>query len=357
MAKNSGKSKSGKSGRIARKIELEIPVDIYTGLAEKLEELERETENELREMHRKFDELEKNYVKDIKRLEDGMIKFEKQLKKAVEDYLSKFVKNVHSQIDRKDAKQRKEFDRLVKTVRDNFEEYSEQISKIINKAAKAVEEIDVKLRQALKVFNERYMDLKNSVKQFEREHRKFEKDVEKRLKRVEKYLGLYEAKKKRAKKEVADTIEEPVEKAVEKTSEITKRLQELEKLAPEEEDVKLNIPFFGKPSRKPKSKDLEKMFRKIDSLRKRKKGREFVISIAHLLRDYLRKKYGIDFQTTYMELLEELKDKNIKESIMDQLEWFFEEVMELEYSNEDTEEGFPNLDEWAKRIVEVIERG
>ncbi len=351
--------------KTAREIELKIPVEIYNKILDEVEQLRADTEEKIAEL-RKFEEnILKTINNDRENNKKSIEKFEKKVRDYIEQKNIMTFRDLRNKIEKYISDMNKKYSILENSVKKNFENEGNYILKIMKDMDKKINNSNNNMKEMAKMISSISKEL-NSVK---RTNEKFKKDLQKKdekIKKLEEELKSMKEWKKTIEKELKENIEiikkNPLTIGMKKikkartTKKKTEMKMKIEKKS--ESDHKKSQSLFEKilPFVKSKKTKESPIARKIDSIRRRKKGKDYIVGIAHILRDFIKKKYGIKEQLTYTELIDRIDGiKDMPKDVREQLTWFFNEVQQHEYSGELDEVYFPDLDKWAKKIVELLE--
>ncbi len=363
-----------------KKIELEIPVEIYTELSDKIDELEKSAEKRMLKMEKEIESLKKSVERFMDSLESRFMKDMRSLERKVEKRLSELEQRSEKRMEEKIRQFESSFSDLEKSVEESFNEEASYVKSLLEKFSEKLSIMSQESKESIKVFtknlselrrlikaevSETKKSLKDQIRALEKEHKNSIRDmssaikaIDKRLEFVEREIGESEVlKKKRRIRKSVEALEKKIEKSGPAHASVQRQAAK-RKSAAGGKSLKIRIPGFLSGIMKQRADDKEpsnKWISKISSIRRRKTGKAFVIGVAKTLREYLLKKFGIKEKLTYMETIEELEKRGVDKKVLDQIQWFFEEVNELEYSNEDSEERFPDIDTWASKIILYFE--
>ncbi len=358
---------------VARKIELEIPVEIYNQILDKVEELRADTEKKIAELKNFEMGIVKTINEDREQSKKSISDFESLMKKYIEKKdvaVSKDLENkLKSSINEIDKKQKI----LEISIKKNFENEGRYVMS-------SLKNMDMKLIRLkndvsnIKELNKSFSsNIKKLIHDTER-MKKIDSIKDEKIKKMEEEIKLIKKELKMFKSEIRGKVslyeKNPLERglkkmeSVEKTKNSPTKKKEIKKkksttskkkIVRKKNDIGVSLLQRILPFVKQEDKNKElKIEKKIESIRRRKKGKNYVISIAHLLRDIVKQRYGIKEQLTYNELIDRLGKESIPKDVKDQIKWFFKEIQKHEYSGELDESYFPDLDKWAIKVAELI---
>ena len=356
--------------KTAREIELKIPVEIYNKILDEVEQLRADTEKKIEDL-RKFEEnIVKTINDDREKNKKSLDAFEKHVRDYIEQKNIMTFKDLRSKVEKAISDLEKKYQVLDASVKKNFEKEGEYVLKILkdmDKKLNGMNDIVAKISKTNSI-------LSREINSLKRENDKFKKELGKKgekIKALEKELKELKAFNKDLEKKINEKVKifekNPLTSGLKTMEKHKKRARESKK------EIKIKTPPMksnSRPAKKSNESLLQKILpfvgkkeekesplvKKIDTIRRRKHGKDYIVAIAHLLRDFIKKKYGIKEQLTYTELIERINGmKDIHKDVRDQISWFFNEVQQHEYAGDLDEAYFPDLDKWAKKVVELLE--
>ena len=234
----------------------------------------------------------------------------------------------------------KDMDNKINSMNDSVTKIS-KTNGVLSKEINSLKRENEKMKKNLSEKNEKIKTLEKEIKELKIIEKGIEKEIKQKME-IFKDNPLSAGIESMEKHKTKRTRKPKIPKVSKKSKQTSKKNESL---------FKKILPFVGKSEEKKSP-----LLKKIDAVRRRKHGKDYIVSIAHILRNLLKKKYGIKEQLTYTELIDRIKEmRDISKDVRDQISWFFNEVQQHEYSGELDEAYFPDLDKWAKKVVELLE--
>ena len=285
-------------------------------------------------MEKKIEELQKKLEKKISEIDafkssvEQMIEQRQRLLVIRQEKFEENIKNVL----------KKELDTIHAghgEISDKVDDHKENLEDI-ERMVRDLKILSMSNKQKIQILAEELEEILNDMNKKMRE-----KDMQ--IEELRKHVGL---SKKREKKE----------KIVEEIQILKKIEQRLSAKKSEEEEgllEKIHFPFVSSENVEGGEPLYDKYVKIIERAEKKD---DYPIEIAHVIREFIQKLFGIKNEPTYSELLNELKNTKMNQEVKKQLMAFFDDIVRREYANEDVK--FPKrseLSSWAKEMIKVLE--